>query len=229
MKVLWLIGAFALLILLIVSLPGTPSSRAAEDAFQDRLRVKVNGKAEVRSFKKTDGLKYVKDGIDTYDLEFVAEADMPGGHWEKDTYHGKVIFIRTEKGWRPVETNASSDSETAARERQEHERLMAVRAKQRLNLIESALNLYKLDNFTYPSTEQGLRALLEEPKTDPLAKNWKARGYIRKGDEKDPWGNDYHYESPGKHGEIDIYTLGSDNAPGGDLLAEDIGNWDIGN
>lgn len=207
---------------------GTPSTSDARDYFENQLRAEVNGKGVVTDFKKIDGLKSIKDGVDTYDLEFVAKTDMPGGHWEKDSYHGKVIFIRTENGWRANSVTAASDAETAAKEKQEHERVMEARAKQGLHLIEATLNLYKLDNFTYPSTAQGLHALLEEPKTEPLARNWKPGGYLRKGDDKDPWGNEYHYESPGKHGDIDIYTLGSDNAPGGDLLAADIGNWDIG-
>lgn len=209
---------------------GTPSSGDAERYFLEQLRANVNGKGSVTQFEKTDGLKSLKDGVETYELEFLAKAEMPGGLWEQDTYRGKVIFIRTEKGWKPSSINAASDGETAAREKQERRLGMEARAKQDIRLIESAVNLYKLENFNYPSNEQGLRALIEEPTTEPLAKNWKPGGYMQLRHLKDPWGNDYRYESPGKHGEIDIYTYGADNAPGGDadVLDQDIGNWDLG-
>jgi general secretion pathway protein G len=97
------------------------------------------------------------------------------------------------------------------------------KAKHDIQAIESALDVYRLDNFTYPSTDQGLEALVVKPGEAP---NWKAGGYVKKLN-KDPWGNDYLYLSPGEHGEIDIYSLGADGAPGGEGPAADIGSWDV--
>ena len=101
------------------------------------------------------------------------------------------------------------------------------RAKQDIRALEAALNLYKLDNFHYPSTQQGVEALVSQPSGEPPAKNWKTGGYIGQMP-KDPWGNPYQYLSPGVKGQIDIFSLGADNAPGGDGSATDIGNWDLG-
>ncbi|MES2683944.1 MAG: type II secretion system major pseudopilin GspG [Pseudomonadota bacterium] len=101
------------------------------------------------------------------------------------------------------------------------------KAKQDIRVIESALNLYKLDNFYYPSTQQGLEALVAPPQGDPPAKNWKSGGYLPK-PPSDPWGNPYQYLQPGTKGELDLFSLGSDNKPGGEGAAGDIGNWDIG-
>ena len=101
------------------------------------------------------------------------------------------------------------------------------KAKQDIQQMESALELYKLDNYVYPSTQQGLEALVAQPSGEPPARNWKPGGYI-KTLPKDPWGNDYQYLNPGTHGEIDIFTLGADGKPGGDGYAADIGNWSLG-
>ena len=101
-----------------------------------------------------------------------------------------------------------------------------VKAKTDIRTMESALNLYRLDNFVYPSTEQGLDALVHQPAGEPTAKNWKPGGYIDHMP-KDPWGNAYQYLNPGAHGEIDIFTLGADGNPGGDGINADIGNWNI--
>lgn len=101
-----------------------------------------------------------------------------------------------------------------------------VKAKQDIRTLEGALNLYKLDNFNYPSTDQGLDALVQKPSGLPEAKNWKKNGYIKKLP-KDPWGNDYLYLSPGSQGTIDIFTYGADGRKGGDDAAADIGNWDL--
>jgi general secretion pathway protein G len=101
------------------------------------------------------------------------------------------------------------------------------RAKSDIANIKSALDLYKLDNFNYPSTQQGLVALVAPPQGDPPARNWKPGGYIEHLP-KDPWGNPYQYLNPGAHGEIDIFTLGADNAPGGDGENADIGSWNLG-
>jgi len=105
----------------------------------------------------------------------------------------------------------------------EPDKARVVKAKQDIRVLESSLNLYKLDNFIYPSTDQGLEALVTRPSD---ANNWKEGGYIKKVP-KDPWQREYQYISPGEHGEIDIYSLGADGVPGGDKFAADIGNWDL--
>ena len=99
------------------------------------------------------------------------------------------------------------------------------KAKQDIRAYETALNLYRMDNFRYPTTEQGLQALVKQP-NDPTIKNWKAGGYIQNL-RKDPWGNDYNYISPGSHGDYDLFTLGADGQPGGTGADADIGNWNI--
>jgi general secretion pathway protein G len=99
------------------------------------------------------------------------------------------------------------------------------KAKQDIRAYETALNLYRMDNFRYPTTEQGLQALVTKP-LDPNIRNWKEGGYID-GMKKDPWGNDYLYISPGTRGEYDLYTLGADGQPGGEGNDADIGNWNI--
>lgn len=97
-------------------------------------------------------------------------------------------------------------------------------ARQDLRSIESALKLYRLDNFSYPTTEQGLEALVAKP-ADPSIRNWKGP-YVERVP-KDPWGNPYLYLSPGNNGEIDIYTMGRDGRPGGEGEDADIGNWNL--
>ena len=88
--------------------------------------------------------------------------------------------------------------------------------------LEQAAELYKLDVGRFPSGEEGLEALVAKPST---AQGWNGP-YLKKGGvPKDPWGNQYVYEFPGKHGELDIYTLGADRAPGGDGENADVGNW----
>lgn len=99
------------------------------------------------------------------------------------------------------------------------------RVNQDLRGVENALKFYRLDNFSYPTSEQGLQALVTKP-ADPNIKNWKPGGYLDRLP-KDPWGNPYLYLSPGNNGEIDIYTLGRDGRPGGEAIDADIGNWDL--
>ncbi|MBF0470001.1 MAG: type II secretion system major pseudopilin GspG [Gammaproteobacteria bacterium] len=106
------------------------------------------------------------------------------------------------------------------------EKARTAKAKQDIRAIESALNLYKLDNFSYPTTDQGLEALVDRPGGSPEPKNWKAGGYLPQLP-KDPWGNHYLYLSPGINGEIDIFTYGADGLSGGVDANTDIGNWDL--
>lgn len=97
-------------------------------------------------------------------------------------------------------------------------------ARQGVEALKTALEMYRLDNFTYPSTDQGLEALVERPTGLPAAPNWKAGGYL---DElpKDPWGRPYQYLYPGLHADYDVYSLGADGAAGGEGINADIGNW----
>ena len=99
-----------------------------------------------------------------------------------------------------------------------------VKAKQDIVTLEGALDAYKLDNAFYPSTQQGLQALVAAPSTEPLPKHYKTGGYIKRLP-TDPWGNEYQYLNPGVHGEIDIFSYGADGVEGGDGLNADIGNW----
>ncbi len=94
-----------------------------------------------------------------------------------------------------------------------------------IQAIGTALTLYRLDNFKYPSTDQGLKALVQQP-SDPTIRNWRKGGYIQDGTLKDPWGNDYQYVYPGTHGhEYDLYSFGADGQEGGEGEDADIGNW----
>ena len=101
------------------------------------------------------------------------------------------------------------------------------KAKADLQSLETALTMFRLDNSKYPTTDQGLQALMVQP-TDPSIKHWRQGGYLQRVS-KDPWGNDYQYVFPGTHGrDYDLYTLGADGQPGGDGNNADIGNWNIG-
>ncbi len=99
-----------------------------------------------------------------------------------------------------------------------------VAAKQDIGAIMQSLKLYRLDNASYPSTEQGLQALLVKPASQPLPLNWKSGGYLDK-IPKDPWGHEYQMLSPGVHGEIDVFSYGADGQPGGEANNADIGSW----
>ena len=101
-----------------------------------------------------------------------------------------------------------------------------IAAKQDIASVMQALKLYRLDNQRYPTTEQGLQALVTPPATAPLPPNWKAGGYVERLP-KDPWGNPYQYLNPGIHGEIDVFSFGADGAPGGDSNDADIGSWSL--
>lgn len=101
-----------------------------------------------------------------------------------------------------------------------------VKAQQDLRAIGAALDLYKLDNFKYPSTEQGLQALVTQPTgLDPGAK-WRAEGYLP-ALPKDPWGAEYKYLQPGQHGVYDLWSLGADGVSGGEGFDADLGNWTL--
>lgn len=101
-----------------------------------------------------------------------------------------------------------------------------VAAKQDIASIVQALKLYKLDNQHYPSTEQGLQALLTKPTSGPSANGWKTGGYLDKVP-KDPWGNPYQYLFPGVKGEVDVFSYGADGQPNGVDNDADIGSWDL--
>jgi general secretion pathway protein G len=101
-----------------------------------------------------------------------------------------------------------------------------VAAKQDIAAVMQALKLYKLDNQRYPTTEQGLQALIAKPTVGPVASGWKTGGYLDKLP-KDPWGNPYQYLSPGIKGEIDVISFGADGLLGGEGYDADIGSWDL--
>jgi general secretion pathway protein G len=111
----------------------------------------------------------------------------------------------------------------------EPEKAKRVKAKMDIATLETALKMYKLDNGVYPSTEQGLQALVEAPETGVIPKKWRKGGYIEKNKvPKDPWGNEFVYISPGVHGDFDIISYGLDGVPGGeDEEGRDINNWEI--
>ncbi|PUA20199.1 type II secretion system major pseudopilin GspG [Glaciimonas sp. PCH181] len=103
-------------------------------------------------------------------------------------------------------------------------RVMAARAD--ISTIMAALKLYKLDNQRYPTTEQGLQALVTKPVSGPAANGWKSGGYIDKVP-NDPWGNPYQFLAPGIKGECDVLSLGADGLPGGEGNDADIGSWSL--
>src|SRR6195256_3216304 len=102
----------------------------------------------------------------------------------------------------------------------------AIAAKQDIASLMQALKLYRLDNQRYPTTEQGLQALAARPVSAPAAPNWKAGGYVERVP-KDPWGNPYQYLNPGVRGELDVFSMGADGAPGGEGNDADIGSWNL--
>ncbi|HBA56196.1 type II secretion system major pseudopilin GspG [Syntrophorhabdus aromaticivorans] len=105
-----------------------------------------------------------------------------------------------------------------------------IKAKADIKTIESALKLYKLDSGTYPTTEQGLQALITKPETSPVPNKWREGGYIEgKEVPKDPWGNPYYYTSPGTDGgEYSINSYGADGEPGGSGKDADISSAELG-
>ncbi|PAU81175.1 type II secretion system protein GspG [Halovibrio salipaludis] len=99
-------------------------------------------------------------------------------------------------------------------------------AEAQLRNISSALDLYRLDNSHYPSTEQGLEALVEKPSGSPEPSNWNPEGYMN-AIPKDPWGNEYQYVQPGSEGPYDLYSYGADGREGGEGVNADISVWDV--
>ena len=103
-----------------------------------------------------------------------------------------------------------------------------VQARVQLEGLETALKLYKLDNGVYPSTEQGLQALIEPPESGTIPQKWRKGGYLEKGIiPTDPWGNEFVYLSPGIQGDYDITSYGADGVPGGEDENKDINSWEL--
>lgn len=101
-------------------------------------------------------------------------------------------------------------------------------ARAQIKQIESALTFYQMDNGRFPTTEQGLQALVEKPASGPEARNWRPGGYLQGGAVPlDPWGESYQYQFPGERNahSFDVWTLGADGQPGGDDDNQDVGNW----
>ena len=103
------------------------------------------------------------------------------------------------------------------------DRAAVTRARADIRTIDNALNLYRLDNFRYPSSDEGLQALVTNPGA-ASAPNWKQ--YLRSVP-SDPWNNEYQYASPGRQGDYDIYTFGADGQEGGEGIDADIGSWNL--
>ena len=101
-----------------------------------------------------------------------------------------------------------------------------VAARQDIAALMQALKLYRLDSKRYPTTEQGLQALVAKPTQAPVPDNWKAGGYVERLP-MDPWGKPYQYLNPGLHGEVDVFSYGADGALGGEGFDADIGNWSL--
>lgn len=106
------------------------------------------------------------------------------------------------------------------------DKAMVQKAKADLASLEQALEMYRLDNFTYPSSEQGLKALTQKPEIAPVPRNYRENAYIRRLP-SDPWGNQYQYRFPGEQGQMDIFSFGADGQRQGEGLNADIGNWDL--
>ncbi|MBB4131222.1 MULTISPECIES: type II secretion system major pseudopilin GspG [unclassified Xanthomonas] len=104
------------------------------------------------------------------------------------------------------------------------DRAMVEKARADVAVLEQALETYRLDNLSYPTTEQGLQALLTAPGGLTRPERYRQGGYIRRLPE-DPWGHAYQYRRPGRNGGFDVYSLGADGAEGGDADNADIGNW----
>lgn len=102
----------------------------------------------------------------------------------------------------------------------------AARAQADIAAVVSAVKLYRLDNFRYPTTEQGLQALVSRPSSDPQPANWAESGYMDRLP-VDPWGQPYQYLSPGVHEEFDVFSYGANGIAGGEGADRDIGSWTL--
>ena len=100
-----------------------------------------------------------------------------------------------------------------------------VRARSDIAAISSAVQFYRLDNYRYPTTEQGLAALVNRPSSDPQPANWATNGYMERLP-VDPWGQPYLYLQPGVHGDFDVFSYGADGVAGGSGVDADIGSWE---
>jgi len=107
----------------------------------------------------------------------------------------------------------------------ERDRAAVKKAEIDIGVIENALDQYRLDMLTYPSTEEGLAALVRVPANSPRQSDYRPGGYLRGGAPVDPWGNPYQYRFPGDRGVVDIFSYGADGEPGGEGINADIGNW----
>lgn len=108
------------------------------------------------------------------------------------------------------------------------EQAKETQARVQMESLETALKLYKLDNGFYPTTEQGLQALIEKPESAPAPNKWRKGGYLEKSRvPKDPWGNEFIYLSPGVHGDFDIVSFGADGVSGGEDEGRDVNSWEI--
>jgi general secretion pathway protein G len=111
---------------------------------------------------------------------------------------------------------------------QQVDKARVVTAKTQILRLESSLELYNMDNGHFPTSEQGLEALVSEPTTAPEPMNYQPGGYIKGGQlPLDPWGNEFQYENPGTNNpdSFDLWSFGRDGSPGGEGLDSDIGNW----
>lgn len=104
------------------------------------------------------------------------------------------------------------------------DKAMVGKARADVSVLEQALESYRLDNFVFPTNEQGLQALVAPPPGLNQADRYREGGYIRRLP-KDPWGNPYQYRAPGAHGLVDVYSFGADGREGGEGKDADIGNW----
>lgn len=98
------------------------------------------------------------------------------------------------------------------------------KAVQDITALENSISMYKLDNYDYPTTEQGLEALVEETDVEPLPRRFQEGGYVKRLP-NDPWGNEYQLLNPGENGKVDLFSMGPDGEVGTD---DDIGNWNLG-
>ncbi len=104
------------------------------------------------------------------------------------------------------------------------ERANMQKAVSDINALETSLSMYKMDNYKYPSTEQGLEALVTETDIEPMPRRFPEGGYVKRLP-KDPWGNEYQLLNPGEHSAMDVFSMGPDGEAG---TEDDIGNWNLG-